>query len=239
MDRREGSQFQQALQDRLLDCIEINPEADPQGTIIWLHGLGADGHDFEPLVPDLQLPPSLPIRFLFPHAPERSVTINAGMVMRAWYDILELSDPTSVSMEDLLESADLLRRLIENEARRGIEPDRIVLAGFSQGGTIALHTGLSYDKKLAGILGLSTYLPELGTLSQDWKEINKPVPIMMAHGTMDPMIPIAKGIRTRQELTRLGYRVEWRAYPMMHQVCTEEISDIRTWLLKVLSMDAF
>jgi phospholipase/carboxylesterase len=157
------------------------------------------------------------------------------MVMRAWYDILELGDPTAVSMEDLLESADQLRNLIENEIKRGIHPDRVVLAGFSQGGTIALHTGLRYERKLAGLLGLSTYLPVLDTLTQERSEANLHIPVMMAHGSMDPMIPIAKGIRTKQELTRLGYRVEWHQYRMMHGVCLEEISDIRTWLLKVLS----
>jgi phospholipase/carboxylesterase len=233
-DRREGSRHGSGLKDRLLDCIEILPEAEPQATVIWLHGLGADGHDFEPIVPELRLPASPPIRFLFPHAPERPVTINAGMVMRAWYDILELGDPTAVNMEDLLESADQLSALIENVTKRGIQTDRIVLAGFSQGGTIALHTGLRYERKLAGLMGLSTYLPDLDALPHERSEVNLQIPVMMAHGSMDPMIPIAKGIRTKQELTRLGYGVEWHQYPMMHQVCPDEISDIRAWLLKVL-----
>jgi phospholipase/carboxylesterase len=235
MDRRKGSQHESGLKDRLLDCVEIHPEAEPRATVIWLHGLGADGHDFEPIVPELRLPASPPVRFLFPHAPERPVTINAGMVMRAWYDILELGDPTAVNMEDLLESADQLRGLIENEIKRGIQPDRIVLAGFSQGGTIALHTGLRYPRKLAGLMGLSTYLPDLDALPHERSEANLQIPVMMAHGSLDPMIPIAKSLRTKQDLTRLGYSVEWHQYPMMHQVCPEEINDIRAWLLKVLS----
>ncbi len=234
MDRREGSQSKNGHKDRLLDYVEINPEAEPLATVIWLHGLGADGHDFEPVVPDLRLPTSLPIRFLFPHAPERSVTINAGMIMRAWYDILELGDPTAVNMEELLESAHHLRALIENENERGMEPHRIVLAGFSQGGTIALHAGLRYERKLAGLLGLSTYLPDLDALAQQRSNVNLRIPIMMAHGSMDPMIPIGKGIQTKQELTRLGYSVEWHHYSMMHEVCPEEIGHIRAWLLKVL-----
>jgi phospholipase/carboxylesterase len=234
MDRRGGSQSKNGYEDRLLDYVEINPETKPLATVIWLHGLGADGHDFEPVVPDLRLPASLPIRFLFPHAPGRPVTINAGMIMRAWYDILELGDPTAVNMEELVESADHVRALIENENERGIEPHRIVLAGFSQGGTIALHAGLRYEKKLAGLLGLSTYLPELDALAQQRSEVNLRIPIMMAHGYMDPMIPIAKGIQTKQELTRLGYSVEWHQYSITHGVCPEEIRDIRTWLLKVL-----
>jgi phospholipase/carboxylesterase len=235
MDRRKVSQLEMGMKDRLLDCVEIRPEAEPRATVIWLHGLGADGHDFEPIVPDLRLPASPPIRFLFPNAPERPVTINAGMVMRAWYDILELGDPTAVNMEDLYESADQLRGLIENEIERGVQPDRIVLAGFSQGGTVALHTGLRYQWKLAGLMGLSTYLPDLDALPDERSEANLQIPVMMAHGSMDPMIPIAKGLRTKQELTRLGYGVEWHQYPMMHQVCMEEINDIRAWLLKVLS----
>jgi phospholipase/carboxylesterase len=233
MDRRGGTQSENGGKERLLGYVEINPEAEPLATVIWLHGLGADGHDFEPVVPDLQLPASLPIRFLFPHAPERSVTINGGVIMRAWYDILELGDPTAVNMEELLESARHLSALIENENERGIEPHRIVLAGFSQGGTIALHAGLRHERKLAGLLGLSTYLPDLDALAQQWSKVNLRIPFMMAHGSMDPMIPIGKGIQTKQKLTQLGYTVGWHQYSMMHGVCPEEIRDIRAWLLKV------
>jgi phospholipase/carboxylesterase len=234
LERRKNQASKESPESNLLDYVELNPDEDPVASIIWLHGLGADGHDFESLVPELRLPNSLPIRFVFPHAPERPVTINAGMVMRAWFDILTLDDLEGVDMEDLLESVDFLRDLIENEIQKGTRAERIVLAGFSQGGAVVLYTGLTYERKLAGLLGLSTYLPNLAKLVQDLSEVNQQIPVMMAHGSMDPMIPITKGIRTKRELSRLGYPVEWHQYPMMHEVCLEEISDISAWLIKIL-----
>lgn len=224
------------LNSVLLDCIEVNPSGKPAATIIWLHGLGADGHDFEAIVPELRLPDSIPVRFVFPHAPERSVTINAGMIMRAWFDLIDLDlGANSADKEQFLESVEMLEALIENEMRFGLDSDRIVLAGFSQGGAVALHTGLHYPKRLAGILAMSMHLPTLRDRSAALSPVNREVPIMMAHGQMDPVIPLAKAIATRQELTRLGYAVSWHEYPIQHSVCAEEVADIRAWLMGVLA----
>ncbi len=221
------------LKSDLPDCIEIDPSGDPAATIIWLHGLGASGHDFEAIVPELRLPDSLPVRFVFPHAPERAVTINAGMVMRAWFDVLDLNlSGDSVDGDQFLESVGMLEALIENELRSGMASDRIVLAGFSQGGAIVLHTGLQYPKQLAGILAMSMHLPTIHNLATQLSSANRKVPIMMAHGQMDPIIPLAKAAETRQELTRQGYAVSWHEYPMPHTVCADEIADIRTWLVE-------
>jgi phospholipase/carboxylesterase len=217
----------------LLDSIEINPKSEPYASIIWLHGLGADGHDFEPIVPELRLPGTLPIRFIFPHAPRRPVTVNAGMVMRAWYDVLGMPGSGGIEQADFFESVDHLHALIQKEIESGIPCERILLAGFSQGGAISLHTGLTYGKHLAGILALSTYLPTVDNIEEEISLVNKDVPIMMAHGTLDPMIPMAHALRTKQALRRLGYEISWHEYPIMHGVCTEEIQDISAWLLKI------
>jgi phospholipase/carboxylesterase len=224
------------LNSALLDCIEVNPSGKPAATIIWLHGLGADGHDFEAIVPELRLPDSLPVRFVFPHAPERAVTVNAGMIMRAWFDLIDLNlDANSADKEQFSESVEMLEALIENELRSGLASDRIVLAGFSQGGAIALHTGLHFPKRLAGILAMSMHLPTIRDRSAALSPANREVPIMMAHGQMDPLIPLARAIETRQELIRLGYAVSWHEYPIQHSVCAEEVADIRAWLLGVLT----
>jgi len=224
------------LNSALLDCIEVNPSGKPAATIIWLHGLGADGHDFEAIVPELRLPDSLPVRFVFPHAPERAVTVNAGMIMRAWFDLIDLNlDANSADKEQFSESVEMLEALIENELRSGLASDRIVLAGFSQGGAIALHTGLYFPKRLAGILAMSMHLPTIRDRSAALSPANREVPIMMAHGQMDPLIPLARAIETRQELIRLGYAVSWHEYPIQHSVCAEEVADIRAWLLGVLT----
>ncbi len=221
----------------LLDCIEINSNDEPFATIIWLHGLGADGHDFEPIVPELELPETVPIRFVFPHAPERPVTVNAGMVMRAWYDVRGMPGSGEIELDEFFESVDHLNSLIQREMESGIPSERILLAGFSQGGAIALHTGLTYEKPLAGILALSTYLPTLDTIAKETHQVNQDISIMMGHGTMDPMIPLAHAIRTKQALIRLGYQITWHEYPMMHGVCLEEIRDIRAWLLELFNQD--
>jgi phospholipase/carboxylesterase len=224
------------LNSALLDCIEVNPSGKPAATIIWLHGLGADGHDFEAIVPELRLPDSLPVRFVFPHAPERAVTVNAGMIMRAWFDLIDLNlDANSADKEQFSESVEMLEALIENELRSGFASDRIVLAGFSQGGAIALHTGLHFPKRLAGILAMSMHWPTIRDRSAALSPANREVPIMMAHGQMDPLIPLARAIETRRELTRLGYAVSWHEYPIQHSVCAEEVADIRAWLLGVLA----
>ena len=221
----------------LLDSVEINAKSEPFASIIWLHGLGADGHDFEPIVPELRLPETLPVRFIFPHAPMRPVTVNAGMIMRAWYDVLGIPGSGGIELADFFESVDHLKALIEKEVASGMPSERILLAGFSQGGAISLHTGLTYGNRLAGILALSTYLPTEDKIPEQISLVNKDIPIMMAHGTMDPMIPMAHALRTRQALKRLGYEISWHEYPIMHGVCAEEIQDISAWLLKVLHHD--
>ncbi len=217
----------------LLDSVEINPKSEPYASIIWLHGLGADGHDFEPIVPELGLPETLPIRFIFPHAPRRPVTVNAGMIMRAWYDVIGMPGSGGIELDDFFESVDHLDALIQKEVESGMPSERILLAGFSQGGAISLHTGLTYGKHLAGILVLSTYLPTADKLAEQISLVNKDIPIMMAHGTMDPVIPMAHAVRTKQALRRLGYQISWHEYPIMHGVCAEEIQDISAWLLKL------
>lgn len=185
-------------------------------------------------MPELRIPDSFPIRYVFPHAPMRPVTINFGMVMRAWYDVLGMDVSNGIDRKGFLESVDHLRALIQRELETGVPSDRIFLAGFSQGGAIALHTGLRYEKPLRGILGLSTYLPTAGSLAAEKSEANEGIPIFMAHGKFDPLVSISRSVAARQELTRLNYPVEWHEYPMEHQVCLQEIEDIRTWLLKSL-----
>jgi phospholipase/carboxylesterase len=172
---------------------------------------------------------------VFPHAPERSVTINAGLRMRAWFDILDLRfTADSVAMDQFLESGEMLEALINAELESGMPSDRVVLAGFSQGGAVVLHTGLLYQKQLAGILALSMHLPTVHNVAPELSPANRQVPIMMAHGQMDPVVPVAKAIETRQELTRLGYEVSWHEYSMQHTVCADEIREIRSWLLQLL-----
>ena len=217
-----------------LESIEIETGAAPDAAVLWLHGLGADGTDFEPVVPELRLPARLRLRFVFPHAPVRPVTINMGMSMRAWYDILQLGG----GKEDeagIRASQALLEGLIEQEKSRGVEARRIVLAGFSQGGAIALQTGLRYPERLGGILALSTYLPLAATLAAERSPANRDLPVLMAHGTLDPMIPIARARDSRAALEALGYAVEWQEYAMPHSVCGEEIADIAAWLLRLLA----
>ncbi len=223
------------MADDLLETVEIDPNRTASASVIWLHGLGADGHDFEPVVPMLDLPSSLPVRFVFPHAPVRPVTINMGMRMRAWYDIADSRVDRRVDTESLIESADRLTDLIEREKQSGFSVDRILLAGFSQGGAVALHAGLRYPEALAGIAALSTYMPTADTLEAEAADANRRIPIFMAHGAMDPMIPIENSRRARQELTRMGYRVRWREYPMMHEVCIEEIQELGKWMGEVLA----
>jgi phospholipase/carboxylesterase len=215
----------------LLPAVVIEPVPPARASVIWLHGLGADGHDFESLIPHLGLPPAAGIRFIFPHAPHRPVTINGGMRMRAWYDISGAVPPREDDA-GIRASEQAVRSLIEREITAGIAPERILLAGFSQGGAIALHTGLRYPRRLAGILALSTYLPLADTLARETDPANRQLPILMAHGTEDGIIPLPRALQSRDLLTRLGYAVEWHSYPMGHSVCTEEIADIAAWLLR-------
>ena len=216
-----------------LEAIVIETAPSPDAAVIWLHGLGADGHDFEPVVPELRLPAGLRLRFVFPHAPLRPVTINQGMRMRAWYDIFQFGGGAE-DENGIRASQELIRGLMAGEKTRGIHAERIVIAGFSQGGAIALQTALRYPEKLAGVLALSTYLPLAGTLAKERSEANAAVPIFMAHGHYDDLIPIARAEQSRKTLVSLGYRVAWHAYPMPHSVCAEEIAAIAQFLVRIL-----
>jgi len=220
-----------------LEAIEIETAASPGASIIWMHGLGADGHDFVDVVPELSLPARPGVRFVFPHAPMRPVTINGGYVMRAWYDI---RDDDGVRREDpagVRASQRAIEALIAREKERGVPAAAIVLAGFSQGGAMALHTALRHTERLAGVMALSCSLPLSDTLAGEAAPANRDVSIFMAHGTHDPMIPMARALRAREVLTGLGYRLEWHEYPMPHSVCVEEIAHIGAWLAKVLGAD--
>jgi len=217
----------------LLPTVEIETGEHPACAVIWLHGLGADGHDFEPVVPELGLPASKPVRFVFPNAPLRPVTINMGMRVRAWYDILQLGGGAE-DEAGIRGSQRLLEELISRETKRGIPHDKIVLAGFSQGGAIALQTALRHPERLAGVMALSTYLPLSETLEEERAAANSDLRIFMAHGQYDNMIPMDRATRSRDALLALGYAVAWRQYPMPHSVCPEEIADIAAFLLRIL-----
>jgi phospholipase/carboxylesterase len=216
-----------------LETIELETGPAPQAAVIWLHGLGADGHDFEPVVPELRLPASKPVRFIFPNAPQRPVTINMGMRMRAWYDILQLGGGPE-DEAGIRASQAQIESLIEREKTRGIPALRIALAGFSQGGAIVLQAALRQRERLAGVLAMSTYLPLAATLAGERQAINNDLPILMAHGSYDPMIPMFRAQQSRDALLGLGYAVDWREYPMAHAVCPEEIADIAAFLLRIL-----
>lgn len=225
------------MHEKLLESLVVEPVDEAQAAVIWLHGLGADGGDFQPIVPELGLPQSARIRFVFPHAPYRPVTLNRGMTMRAWYDLLGLSAESPQDAVGIEDSECRLRELIEAENRRGIPCGRIVLAGFSQGGAIGLYAGLRYPQRLAGIMGLSTYLPLHQALEDEvGREGNAGVPIFMAHGRQDPVLPFELGVSARHWLQARGYPVEWREYAMGHQVCLEEIRAIGEWLRQVLGV---
>jgi phospholipase/carboxylesterase len=223
--------------EKILETIEIETGKNPSASVIWMHGLGADGNDFAPIVNELELDGTPAIRFVFPHAPMRPVTINNGSVMRAWYDVSfgDLEGHSRLADErGVRESQAHITALIEREAKRGIAVEDIVLAGFSQGGAIALQTGLRHPRTLAGVMALSTYLPLADSLPLEAAPANKATPIFMAHGTYDPVVPLVMGAGSMTLLTGLGYPVEWRQYPMPHSVCPEEIQDIGAWLQKVL-----
>jgi phospholipase/carboxylesterase len=216
----------------LLEHIEIEPATPARSAVIILHGLGADGHDFEPIIPELHLPDSSGIRFILPHAPMREVTINDGMEMRAWYDFIPHSE--TAGNDDIAESSGQLRAFIHREMERGIPSERILLAGFSQGGVIALHTGTRFEHRLAGMIAMSTYLHDFSATRSEMHDANLAVPILMAHGTQDPMIPIMRAATSRENLIQLGYDVRWVDYPMGHQVCMEEIEEISAFINEVL-----
>jgi phospholipase/carboxylesterase len=220
---------------QFLRCVEVDPPGPARTAVIWLHGLGADGHDFEPIVPYLEIDPGLGVRFVFPHAPKRAVTINMGMIMPAWYDVRALDLRRDQDVEGILDSAAHVRALIARENERGIPTDKIVLAGFSQGGAIALYTGLRYPEKLAGILALSCYLILADGLESEASEANRDTPIFQGHGEWDPMVQQERGEASRDRLRELGHEVEWKTYPMGHEVHPLEIRDVGAWLRERLS----
>ena len=213
-----------------IETIEVETGAAPRAAVIWLHGLGADGHDFEPIVPELDLPPAPAVRFVFPHAPAMPVTVNGGMVMRAWYDVYGLDGPRREDEAGIRASQARVEALLAREKARGVGAARIVLAGFSQGGAVALQTALRHAERLAGVLALSTYLPLAATLPAEASPANRDVPVFMAHGSHDPIVPVDRATRSRDRLREAGYAVEWHEYPMAHAVCGEEIADVAAWL---------
>jgi len=216
-----------------LPAIEIETKPKPSHAVIWLHGLGADGNDFVPVVKQMKLPP-LGIRFVFPHAPMRPVTINGGFVMRAWYDIAYQELAFKEDERGLRDSQKLIEDLIARENKRGIPSSRIVLAGFSQGGVITLQAGLRQPKRLAGLMALSAYLPMSPMVEVERNAASNSVPIFMGHGSADDIVPLALAKMSRDTLIKLGYEVEWHQYQMPHSVCPEELADIGTWLKRVL-----
>ena len=219
----------------LLETVEIATGPQPTASIIWMHGLGADGHDFEPVVPHLAGAVKHSMRFIFPHAPMRPVTLNAGMRMRAWYDILGLDLQSAQDEAGIRSSSEAIDALIKRENARGIQTGRIVLAGFSQGGAMSLYIGARYPQKLAGIVALSCYLPLASKFATERLAANQAVPIFLAHGSMDAMIDERRGVESRTLLEAAGFSVEWHSYPMGHAVCGEEVAAISAFLQRVLS----
>lgn len=219
------------MTEQQLDTVRIEPSSTHRASIIWLHGLGADGHDFEPIAKELNLPEKLGLRFVFPHAPTRPVTINSGAVMRAWYDIVQPHLAQQVDREGIRESQRLVESLVKAELSAGIPAERIIIAGFSQGGAIALEVGARHQPALAGIMALSTYV----ALPDDFPEDPVRVPVFMAHGTMDTVVPLSLAEQSRAFLESKDYQIEWSTYPMPHSVSLEEITAIREWLIERLS----
>jgi len=217
-----------------LEYIELETQQQADAAVIWLHGLGADGSDFVPVAEELRLPPALRIRFVFPHAPVRPISINQGYRMRGWYDITSLDVAGRDDADGIISSSRAVARLCDDQVSRGIRHDRIVLAGFSQGGAIALHCGLRWPHRLAGIMALSCYLPRAGSLESEAADANRNTPVFMAHGLVDSVVAIEFGRQARQQLEQQGYPLKWRDYPMGHGVCPDEIADIRSWLIELL-----
>lgn len=215
----------------MLEHVLIEPRQPAVASVIWLHGLGADGHDFEPIVPQLNLPANLPIRFIFPHAPLMPVTLNGGYVMPAWFDILSLFPEARVDINGLQRASAFVKEFIEHEKKQGIPSQRIILAGFSQGGSVALYSGLQYPEPLGGILALSTFIPKTFSIPS----LSKETPVFMAHGTQDDVIPPSFGETTALQLQKEGVLVEWKTYSMPHSVSQAEIQDISRWMQKILS----
>jgi phospholipase/carboxylesterase len=215
-------------------AVEISTGPAPTAAVIWLHGLGADGHDFEPIVPQLMWPDAPEIRFIFPHAPVRPVTLNGGMPMRAWYDIVSLTGDRDSDQRGIADSVNLGAKLVGRERERGIESSRVVVAGFSQGGAIALQLALRYPETLAGLIALSTYLLLEHRLENDQHAANMKLPVFVGHGTSDPMVPYFLGEAVAERLGAMGHPVERHSYPMQHAVCPDEIADLSAWLRNTL-----
>jgi phospholipase/carboxylesterase len=216
------------------DAVTIEPQERADAAVILLHGLGADGHDFESLVPELRLPASLSLRWIFPHAPVRAVTINGGLPMRAWYDIVAIDQNAPEDETGIRESARLIDAFIRRERELGIMANKIILAGFSQGGAMALFTALRWPERLCGLVAMSCYLPLPATLSSEAAAANSTVPVFLAHGTMDPVVPFSFGESAREALRGSGHEVAWHAYQMQHGVCQQELADLREWIFHML-----
>ena len=212
----------------MLKCVEVEPQVAATAAVIWLHGLGSNGHDFEAILPELRLPADAPVRFIFPHSPSMPVTVNGGMVMPAWYDILEMGAGRKLNTAQLRDSAAQVSELVEREMARGIPSERIILAGFSQGGAVAYQAALSFPKPLAGLLALSTYFPTSDTI--EYADANRTIPIEIMHGSYDPVVLPAMGEDARDDLIAAGFKPNWSTYPMEHQVCMPQIKDIAAWL---------
>ncbi len=222
------------MSDSMLECVVVDWGVEegqqPDGVVVWLHGLGADGHDFEPIVPELGISPELAVRFVFPHAPIRPVTLNGGATMRAWYDIKGMEFSRDEDIEGINESRHAVEQILNAQVAAGVSPDSIVLAGFSQGGAMAYHVGLRYQECLAGIMVLSGYLLLENKLDSEASEVNQDTPILQCHGTFDPVVPISMGEAACDALGTRGYGVEWKSYPIQHGVAPDEIRDVGKWL---------
>lgn len=217
-----------------LPCVEVEPTVSATATVIWLHGLGSNGHDFEAILPQLQLPRDMPVRFIFPHAASIPVTINGGAVMPAWYDIMSLDVERKLNVDQLMHSAQRVIDLVEREISRGIASDRIILAGFSQGGAVVYHAALCYSKPLAGLLALSTYFPTANVIQ--YSEANRNIDIEIMHGRYDPVVVPKLGEMARNDLIAAGYHPQWRMYSMEHHVCLPQIQDIAAWITTQLKL---
>ncbi|MCM0612032.1 carboxylesterase [Marinobacter sediminum] len=213
-----------------LEYIELETAPGPTATVIWLHGLGASGHDFEPVVPELGLPEDAAVRFIFPHAPNMPVTINGGMTMPAWYDIKAMDIDRIVDTDQLMSSAGSVGKLVDREIERGVPAEKIIIAGFSQGGAVAYELGLSYPKRLAGVLALSTYFATAKTIQVS--EANAEIPISIYHGSFDPVVPESLGVRSVETLKAMGFSPTYQTFPMEHSVCLEEVLDIGRFIRK-------
>ena len=224
------------MSDATLETVERDTGAPVAASVIWLHGLGADGHDFESIVPELRIHGTA-LRFVFPHAPIRPVTLNGGMAMRAWFDVIGLDSESRQDEDGIRDAQRQVHALIRRENERGIDAGRILLAGFSQGGAVALHTALRYEQRLAGVIGLSTFLPLEWTIDEEAHQANRQIPVFLAHGSQDPLVDPSLGESTRTFLRERGYDVDWHGYSMAHAVCPEEISDIRNWMARALGGD--